>query len=142
MTPNGRTNTQKLLMREEGLKLKVYPDSQGILSIGWGRNLVAKGISTDEALFLLNNDISACIHDLNINLPWYVDLNEARQAAMISMTFNLGIHGFLGFHQSLDAIKNGNWQLAHDNILLSEASQQDKNRYVEIAEIFLTGELA
>ena len=44
------------LIRDEGLRLKVYLDSEGIETIGVGRNL-QKGITRDEAMFLLNNDI-------------------------------------------------------------------------------------
>jgi lysozyme len=141
MSPNGRASLQKMLIRQEGLRLKPYRDSRGFETIGYGHNLSANGISASIASEILLEDTLETIHQLNLKLPWYSELNEARQSALISICFNLGINGLLEFHQTLDALKNNNWQLAHNNVLLSEAAQQDKLRYQEIATIFLTGEL-
>lgn len=46
------------LILHERLKLKPYRCSAGKLTIGVGRNLEDKGISEEEALFLLRNDIA------------------------------------------------------------------------------------
>ncbi len=41
-----------LIKRHEGLSLKPYMDSRGFLTIGYGRNLDANGISKSEAEYL------------------------------------------------------------------------------------------
>jgi lysozyme len=141
LSPNGRTLLQKMLIRQEGYRRHVYTDTTGHSSIGFGRNLAAKGISTDEAIVLLNDDIQDTIHALVSHIPWYVDMNEARQSALISMAFNLGIDGLLQFHEMLSALKSEQWLLAHARCLDSLGAKQAPERYTEIANIFLTGEL-
>ena len=47
-----------MLKRHEGLRLKPYQDTIGKLTIGYGRNLDDRGISKEEAEYLLRNDIS------------------------------------------------------------------------------------
>ena len=47
----------EMLKRHEGLKVFPYHCSQNKLTIGIGRNLDDKGISKDEAYYLLYNDI-------------------------------------------------------------------------------------
>ena len=41
----------------EGVVLQAYECSAGYTSIGIGRNLDTRGITEDEAMYLLNNDI-------------------------------------------------------------------------------------
>ena len=51
------------LVRDEGLRLELYQDSVGKWTIGVGRNLDDVGISEDEAMYLLRNDISRAKRD-------------------------------------------------------------------------------
>ena len=46
-----------MLRRHEGLRLNPYHCSENKLTLGIGRNLEDRGITEEEALFLLNNDI-------------------------------------------------------------------------------------
>ena len=48
---------REMLIANEGLSLKVYKCTAGANSIGVGRNLDSRGISEDEAMLMLNNDI-------------------------------------------------------------------------------------
>lgn len=142
MSPNGRSLLQKMLIRQEALKTKMYKDTTGNWTIGVGHNLTVKGISEAIALAILVEDEQDAMRELAANLPWYSNMCEPRQMALISMCFNLGIEGLLKFKQTLDALEKEDWKLAHDNVLLSLAAHQDFTRYQEIAQIFLTGELA
>ena len=45
--------------KHEGLRLYPYNCSEGKLTLGIGRNLDDRGITEEEALYLLNNDIEA-----------------------------------------------------------------------------------
>ena len=54
-------NYEKLkesLIKNEGLELKVYICPAGYKTIGVGRNLETRGITQEEAIYLLDNDIS------------------------------------------------------------------------------------
>jgi len=55
---------EKQLIDHEGMEKKVYRCPAGKLTVGIGRNLEDKGITEEEALFLLRNDIAECEDDL------------------------------------------------------------------------------
>jgi GH24 family phage-related lysozyme (muramidase) len=98
------------LIEHEGLKLKPYRCPAGKLTIGVGRNLEERGISEEEALFLLNNDIAKCIEDLqelfvDDNGEGFVSLPETVQRVLVDMRFNLGATGFRSFKKMIKAIK-------------------------------------
>lgn len=141
MSPAGMSALESMVARQEGLRLKLYRDTQGKATIGFGHNLDAKGISRNIAQAILSEDIEDAMRDMATNLPWYIDLNEQRQGAMVSLSFNLGIIGLMQFKSMLEALRSSDWQKAHDECLVSLAAHQDKNRYQEIANIFLTGVL-
>lgn len=91
------------LIRDEGLRLTVYRCPAGYLTIGCGRNLEGRGISKDEAFYLLDNDIKACLEDL-ASFAWWGALNFIRQKALLNMRFQLGSGGFRAFKDMLAAL--------------------------------------
>lgn len=60
------TKLEKDLIRDEGLRLKPYHCTAGKLTIGYGRNLDDNGISEEEALSMLRNDIATSRQHRNI----------------------------------------------------------------------------
>lgn len=76
-------------------------------TVGYGRNLDDKGISQDEALMLLSNDINECIVDLmdifdNGRFNSYT-INIRR--VLVDMRFALGRVGFRKFERFISAVK-------------------------------------
>jgi lysozyme len=135
----------QLLVRHEGLRLKPYRDSAGLLTLGVGRNLDQVGISQPEALFLLQNDIDRVKAELNQALPWWVKLDWIRQAVLIDMGFNLGVltppltAKLLTFTTTLDLIENGWYNEAANHMLASKWAQQVGARAIELAGMMRTG---
>ena len=83
---------KELLIKHEGLRLKPYYDTATPprLTIGVGRNLTDRGITEEEAMFLLENDIKATLQSLKEVFSWFVFLDNVRQAVVVSMVFNMG----------------------------------------------------
>lgn len=75
---------------DEGLKLKPYLDTRGKITIGYGRNLSDNGINQAEADAFLKSDIAGAALDALAIFPNLFDLDEARQAVLINMCFNMG----------------------------------------------------
>jgi lysozyme len=76
---------------DEGLVLHPYKDSVGITTIGYGRNLEAKGLSESEAEYLFHNDYQEALKDAQrFCTGSWEHMNAARQGAIINMAFNLG----------------------------------------------------
>jgi lysozyme len=103
MTTAERASLREQLIKHEGLRLRVYTDSLGILTIGVGRNVRDKGLTGMEALYLLDNDIDECEADL-LTFPWFVTLNAIRQRAVLDLRFNLGPTKLRQFKKFLGAM--------------------------------------
>lgn len=127
------------LKRDEGIRLKAYRDQVGKLTIGIGRNLDDVGISLEEAEHLLANDIAAAQAQLAEQLPWTLGLDEVRRAVLTNMTFNMGIHGLMGFKNTLALIQAGEYEKAADNMLQSKWAQQVGPRAHRLALQMKTG---
>lgn len=135
-------DTDKLvfeLMRDEGKRLKPYRCSAGKLTIGYGRNLDDCGITSDEAEYLLRNDIRKCEQDLDTYLSWWRIMHPVRQRALVNMCFNLGIGGLLGFKNTLELIKNGQFLAASQKLMESKWAHQVGDRAKRIALMFRDG---
>ena len=123
----------------EGLKLKPYMDGRNKLSIGVGRNLDVSGISKDEALLLLHNDIDRIRRELDKSLPWWRKLSDVRQKVLISMAFNLGMGGLLEFNRMLSYLQVGDYAAAAGEMLSSAWANQVGTRAIELADMMENG---
>jgi lysozyme len=128
------------LVRHEGLRLKPYRCTAGKLTIGIGRNLDDCGISQSEAYVMLINDIMNCEKQLQAKIPdIYNGLDEVRKSVLLNMCFNLGISGLLGFKNTLEFIKVGDWERAANNMLVSRWAKQVGRRAIELSELMRKG---
>ncbi len=81
------------LKRHEGVETHAYKCSSGKLTIGVGRNIDPEGgigLTMDEIEYLLSNDILRCIKELSTEYPWFGDLDEVRQEAIINIFLKSG----------------------------------------------------
>lgn len=129
------------LRRHEGLKLKAYRDSVGKLTVGYGRNLDDRGITEEEAGFMLDNDIDAVVADLE-RMPLYLGLDPVRQVVLANMAFNMGLPTLLTFSRMLGALADQDWQRAADEMLDSKWARQVGSRADELSELMRLGEAA
>lgn len=126
------------IKQQEGFSEKPYL-LNGILHIGFGRNLTDNGITEDEANYLLYNDLSRSYRELKEIFPDYDDFSEKRQVALMSMIFQLGKPAFLGFEKTIAAIRAGDWQTAGDEIMDSDMFDQVPGRTAAIARMVREG---
>ena len=128
------------LVRHEGLRLKPYRCTAGKLTIGIGRNLDDCGITQSEAYVMLINDIMNCEKQLQSKIPdIYNGLDEVRKSVLLNMCFNLGVSGLLGFKNTLEFIKAGDWERAANNMLVSKWAKQVGRRAIELSELMRKG---
>lgn len=125
----------------EAEKFRAYPyPDRGHWSIGYGRNLTARGVSRPEAWLLMENDVLDVTRELDEHLPWWQGLNAPRRAALVEMGYNLGVGGLRSFERMLDALKRGEFQRAEAEALDSRWHKQVGNRAKRIARQLRTGE--
>lgn len=105
MTPDLRQHIEASISGHEGLMLKVYDDAtgrvvnpgttvRGWLTIGFGRNLVGRGITRAEAEHLFDNDLAVVEGELDQHFPRWRTWSEPRQWAMFELGYNMGVARF------------------------------------------------
>lgn len=124
------------LIRDEGQKLKPYTDTVGKLTIGVGRNLTDRGITADEAMYLLINDIAIAETDLDTHCPWWKALPEPAARGLANMCLNMGMPRLQSFQRMLGALQAGLWEAAASEAENSAAGHQEANRIHRIAALF------
>lgn len=137
-----KSKMQADLIYDEGMELKAYKDHLGFLTIGVGRLIDGRkggGLTEQEALYLLNNDIEKCERWLSDNLPWFNAASEPRQRGLINMAFQLGFRGLLGFKNSLKLMSEGNWVEAGDNLRQSLWYKQTPKRAERVIKLIVNG---
>jgi lysozyme len=121
-------NIKKMLIKNEGLVCQPYHCSAGKLTIGVGRNLESNGISEDEAMYLLENDIKRVTANLDKMWAVWRTFPEKAQLVCIDMTYQMGITGFMNFRQTRALMEMGCWLEASEEVLRSKYAIQTPNR--------------
>lgn len=139
----GVMDLKQQLIREEGAESCAYQDSLGYWTIGVGRLIDSRkggGLSNEEIDFLLENDIKRNYEAVLAALPWMSKLNDARQAVLIGMAFQMGLKGLLQFKRTLGSVEDGQFAEAAEEILESKWAQQTPKRAYRMALQMETGE--
>lgn len=131
------------LRGDEDTRPQVYKDSLGFFTIGTGRlvdeRMPGSGLRQSEMDFMLANDIAERKASLTQRLPWFYLVDPVRQGALLNMSFQLGVDGLLGFKNTLELVRKGQFSDAADNMLLSKWATQTPNRAKRIAKQMKTG---
>ena len=128
------------IQEHEGLRLHPYLDTAHIWTIGWGRNLLAKGIRLEEADLMLDNDIEMATAQYD-NLPeivrWRCD--NVRRDVIIEMLFQLGLVGTLKFRRMFAAVEKGDFKAAAFEMTDSLWFRQTPRRCQEMSDRMFYG---
>ncbi len=137
-----KINQKKLesqLKRHEGLRLKPYHDTVGVLTIGYGRNLEEITITGEQAEIWLKEDIEAATRDLERAFPIVLELSEVRQRVLINMTFNMGINRLKGFKKMWRALEQKYYFAAAKEMANSKWHSQVGKRAEELENMMIVG---
>jgi len=121
-------NVKEMLVKHEGLVCHVYDDSLGYKTIGVGRCLDKNGITEDEAMYLLDNDIKRVIDSLDKHWHVWRSFPEKAQLVCIDCTFQMGITGWMAFRHTRALMEMECWLEASEEILRSKYATQTPNR--------------
>lgn len=87
-----------MISQFEGCSLKAYPDPAGIWTIGYGSRYINgvpitknQVITKDEALSLLESDVTVFYNQINNLLP---SLSENQLIAILDFVYNIGFYAF------------------------------------------------
>ncbi len=120
------------IKNNEGCVLFEYKDHLGYSTIGYGR-LISEdrggGITEDEALYLLNNDIDSITDRLDRAYPWWTSQPHAVQNFIVELCYQLGVSGFSKFKKAIAHLQTSNIEGAKKEFLDSRwAKEQTPSR--------------
>jgi len=131
-----------MLRRDEGEVNHAYQDSEGYWTIGVGRlidNAKGGGITHEESMYLLGNDIKTVLGQCDREFDWFDELNEARKIVILNMVFNMGLGNFKNFKKTIAFISAGDYDEASIEMLDSTWSSQVGNRAARLSNIMKSG---
>lgn len=126
------------IKEEESLRLNVYRDSLGNLTIGYGHLLrVGSIIPENVADALFEFDFNRAIKDYE---SLELDLDPVRRGVIIDMLFQMGLGGVYKFKNMLKHLRNKNWIQAAYELMDSEYARiQSPNRAIRNRDKILRG---
>ncbi|AWD90299.1 baseplate hub subunit and tail lysozyme [Erwinia phage Cronus] len=167
--PDPDYTIEAMLRRDEGLRVKVYWDTEGYPTIGIGhlitstqtRDMAAINaelskqvgrtvtgnpgtISVEEASALFKKDVEKMLADIVRNAtvgPVWAKMNGSRKLALENMCFQMGVGGVAKFQRMLAAMFIGDWKSAYKEARSSVWYSQTKGRASRVSNIILVGNL-
>jgi lysozyme len=101
---------KKMLLVDEGLRLKPYRCTAGRLTVGYGHNLDDLGISQAVADLMLQEDLQIAEKACRRIFPGLFDQwGENRRLGWVNLAFNLGYNRLMQFRNTLRAARIEDW---------------------------------
>ena len=119
---------KEMLIRHEGTMCTLYQCTEDKWTIGVGRNLTDRGITEEEAMYLLDNDIKRVMNQLDEYWTVWRSFPKKGQMVCLDMCFQMGIQGFMGFRRTRALMEMGMWLEASEELLDSKYAIQTANR--------------
>lgn len=157
---------EKMLVNDEGVRNRVYWDTEGFPTVGIGHLIIAKktkdmaqinaalsqqvgrqvsgSITSAEISALFKKDLTDVQRDIVKNKktgPVYIKMNRSRQMAMENMSFQMGVPGLAKFTNTLKAMGEERWSDAYRGLQDSLWAKQTPGRSQRVSKVVLTGNL-
>ena len=143
--------SEEFTAQSEGFRSKMYYDTEGKRTIGYGFNLddgrfsqeqvdrwLREGISEEEAKQVLKDELAKTREKLE-SRAWFKKLDPVRQGAIVDMAYNMGTGGVDKFKNMISALEKGDYDTAASEVLNSKYASQTGNRAVKIASLIRSG---
>jgi len=142
-------NSVDILEFEEGYRESPYLVSEGYPTVGIGQLIGTKNAPLEQYNFKMSRLVAQVWMAKHVvemqkeleDYAWFQNCNDERQAILISMRYQLGLSGLLGFKKMLAAIECYYWQEAHDQGLDSAWAKQTPERANRHMDAILSGDL-
>jgi lysozyme len=129
-----------LIANDEGFCPKLYKDTKGFNTIGYGFNLDTTLIPKEVADHWLSLNIEKLSRDLSSYIPFFSTLDTSRQYVLLNMAYQMGIAGILKFKKMLIALENNDYILASKEMKNSKWYVEFTNRANRLVNIMNSGE--
>lgn len=129
-----------LLKADEGAVDHIY-FLNGIPHCGVGHNLLTgPRLSQPVIDMILKDDVAVFASKMKEAVEGWGRLNDARQAVLISVAFQCGMAGFLGFEKMLRAVAQDDYHTAAMELRNSQLAHQNVARTAKLATMLESGQ--
>lgn len=121
----------KFIEDMEGNRLQPYHDSEGYLTIGVGIMIDERkggGLTYEESIALFKMRLRKVELEVEDRFPRYRSLSKVRKAVLLSMAYQMGVNGLLGFKKMLAHIQQKDFYMASCELMDSRFADQTPNR--------------
>ena len=112
------------IRKHEGFRSKVYKDTLGFDTIGYGFAIKDLVLDEDIANIILQRKLEALIRSIEFKFSWYADLPNAVKDVVIEMCYQMGLKGFSKFKRTIEHLKCEEWESAASEMLISRWNEQ------------------
>ena len=136
---------EESVKQHEGFEEKIYLDSKGIPTCGWGHALlVGTKVPLEVCEIFLRQDLANAVSDFYklrrlVEADVIKGINEVRRRVITEMLFNMGLPRVLGFVKMWEAIRVKDWDRAAEEMLDSKWHKDVGKRAETLAETFKQG---
>ena len=123
--------------KNEGHRSKVYLDSEGIQTIGWGFTIRDLELSKAVSDIIIDEKIEKIVYVLSTD-ERFKFLNSCPSmvsSVVIEMCYQLGVDGFLKFKRTIRALSVGNYKEAALEMVNSKWYSQTPERAKQLSDI-------
>ena len=129
----------KSVKLSEGFRDRVYKDTLGIDTIGYGFAIKDLVLDEDISEMILRRKLDSLIDRANKRFKFLKDLPIKAQDVIYEMCYQMGISGVSKFKKTLLYLENHEFKMASKEMLDSRWARQTPNRAKKLSDII--GEL-
>lgn len=121
------------IKENEGYRAKVYTDTLGFDTIGYG--FAIKDLELDEEVcdLILDKKLDKLIDATNKKFPFLRELPQDKCEVVFEMVYQLGLNGVSMFKKMLKALENKDYDKASAEMLDSLWAKQTPNRAIKLS---------
>ena len=135
------TDLMERIKKHEGFVPKIYKDSLGFATIGYGHLVLpeeqweeGKEYSKEQLEHVFKNDFNNALAHAN-SLMDGMDLDDKAREVIIEMVFQLGVGGVGKFKKMWEALRNKDYGEASFQMLDSRWAKQTPNRAESLSKV-------
>ena len=121
------------IKQHEGFRSKVYDDSLGIPTIGYGFAIKDLELEEDICDMILERKLSILKERIEKKFQWYRYMPQEIKDVVVEMCYQLGVYGFSRFKKTIAYIQNKQWEEASVEMLDNRWAEQTPGRAREMS---------
>ena len=121
------------IKQHEGYRSKVYDDSLGIPTIGYGFAIKDLELDRDICDIILERKVKDLKDRVSNKFSWYKYMPQEIKDIVLEMCYQLGVYGFSCFKKTIAYLQDKQWEEASVEMLDSRWAEQTPHRARELS---------